>query len=75
MTIDERLERLTERVESMAVTMELLQGMMRDLLERDARRDQEQRTRDEQIDRRFALLADLLEDHERRIDGLEGGAV
>ena len=39
MTIDERLEKLTERHEAMAVTMENLQGMMHGLNARQEKTD------------------------------------
>lgn len=60
MTIDERLDRLTERHEALTQTVELLAGM--------------QRTNEEHINKLIEAtgrLVRVLEDHEHRIDGLE----
>jgi len=65
MTIDERLEKLTERHEAMAQSMELMQrqwedrwAKITDALEKDAEN--------------IRALARIAEIHEHRLSGLEG---
>jgi archaellum component FlaC len=62
MTIDERIERLTERHEALAQTVESLGIDIRDLKEVAAK----------SLDSVNALLR-IAESHERRITSLEGG--
>ena len=62
MTIDERLEKLTERHEALTQTVELIAVMQRDLT-RAVREDSEN----------IRALARIAEIHERRLTELEGG--
>ena len=62
MTIDERLDRLTERHEALTQTVEIIAGM--------------QRENETLIGRLAGSIADLVrvvQNHERRISGLEEG--
>jgi archaellum component FlaC len=69
MTIDERLERLTERHEALTQTVELIAGMQRDLT-----RDVQQLSKTaEQDAENIRALARIAEIHERRLTDLEGG--
>jgi archaellum component FlaC len=69
MTIDERLERLTERHEALTLTVELIAGMQRDLT-----RDVQQLSKaTEQDAENIRALARIAEIHERRLTDLEGG--
>jgi hypothetical protein len=67
MTIDERLEKLTERHEALTQTVELLVAENRD-------RDAKLGTMFGQIAESLQRLARIAENHEHRITGLEGGA-
>jgi len=67
MTIDERLEKLTERHEALTQTVEIIAGMQR-----------ENEKRFEETDRRISKAVDLIanltnivESHQRRLDDLE----
>jgi prefoldin subunit 5 len=66
MTIDERLERLTERVDAIAQSVELLTTLHRDLEQQTAARFSETLVF---INR----LAHVAEAHEHRLDNLESG--
>ena len=69
MTIDERLEKLTERHEALTQTVELIAAMQRDLT-RDV---QSLRTATEQDGDNIRALARIAEIHERRLTEIEGG--
>jgi len=73
-SIDERLEKLAERHEALAQTVELMAA-------ENQQRLREMAARDKQIDKRFtevidgiARLLHVAEIHEHRITDLEGGA-
>jgi prefoldin subunit 5 len=69
MTIDERLEKLTERHEALTQTVELIAAMQRDLT-RDV---QSLRTATQQDGDNIRALARIAEIHERRLTDIEGG--
>lgn len=69
MTIDERLERLTERHEALAQTVESLVAENRKTAEESQCRDR----RLGEIMKGIARLLHVAEIHERRITELEGG--
>jgi hypothetical protein len=69
MTIDQRLEKLTERHEALTVTVELIAAMQRDLT-RDV---QSLRIVTEQDGENIRALARIAEIHERRLTEIEGG--
>jgi len=75
MTIDERLDRLTERHEALSVTVELLAGDLRDLagtvheLTEDTLR---MRGIMDDLMRGYGAIAELIRRHETRLDRLEG---
>ncbi|SPF48299.1 hypothetical protein SBA4_3870003 [Candidatus Sulfopaludibacter sp. SbA4] len=58
MTIDERLEKLTERHEALAQTVEILVANQRERDERDRQRDERQEKRDERQDALMRTLTD-----------------
>lgn len=60
MTIDERLERLTERHEALTQSVELL-----------ARQGEEQNRRIDRMVGAIEALTQIVRNHEQRIDGLE----
>lgn len=62
MTIDERLERLTERHEALTPTLEHL-----------ARQGEEQNSRIDRLIGGMELLVEVVREHEHRVDGLEPG--
>ena len=62
MTIDERLEKLTERHEALTQTVELIAAMQL-ALTRDVQQDSEN----------IRALARIAEIHERPLTGIEGG--
>jgi hypothetical protein len=66
MTIDERIEKLTERHETLTQSVELMAAENRD-------RDAKLGKLFGQIAESLQRLAKIAEDHERRITGLEGG--
>jgi len=73
MTIDERLEKLTERHEALTQTAEL---MALENQERDKRFDERMgKTEDRVVEimEGIARLLHIAEIHERRIEALEGG--
>jgi len=72
MTIDERLERLAERHEALTQSMELFQHDMAEMRATAAERDA---ITDARIGRLLGIvekLADTADNHERRIERLEG---
>ena len=69
MTIDERIERLTERHEALAQTVDLLGADIRQLVAENVKRDR----RLGEIMEGIARLLHVAEIHERRITELEGG--
>jgi len=80
MTIDERLERLTERVDAIAQSVELLTTLHRDLERQTAARFSETAAQFSATAARFSetlgfinRLAHVAEVHEQRLDNLEGG--
>ena len=85
MNIEERLEKLTERHEALTQTVELLAGMHRDNEELFRRFQEESDKRFERADKRMgevmetinqlgriAGLHQELDDHEQRLDKLDG---
>jgi archaellum component FlaC len=70
MTIDERLERLTERHEALTQTVELMAAENRAGFERLGKVENILG----QVARSLDTLARVVELHEHRIDTLEGGA-
>jgi truncated hemoglobin YjbI len=72
MTIDERLQRLTERHEALTQSMELFQHDMAEMRAAAAERDA---ITDARINRLVGIvekLADTAQNHEHRIERLEG---
>lgn len=72
MTIDERVEALT-------LNLEIMSGMIKDMLarteERDKKaeeRDKKAQERDKKIDERFDKILTILEAHQDRLDRIEG---
>ncbi len=77
MTIDERLERLTERHEALTQTVELMAAENRAGLARLEKLAEQQETLTRtvsQMARSIDTLARVVELHEHRLDNLEGGA-
>lgn len=79
MTIDERLEKLTERHEGLAQSLEIIAGMQLAAEKRADRAATLQSERDAKYHERFDRILGLVENltvlaesHERRISGLEG---
>ena len=79
MNTDERLDRLTERVEAIAQSVELLTTLHRDLEQRADARAAETAARFSETAARFSetlqfinRLAHVAEAHEQRLDNLEG---
>jgi hypothetical protein len=79
MTIDERLERLTERHEALAQALEIIAGMQLAAEKRAAQAAVLQSERDAKYNERFDRVLGLVENltalaqsHENRISGLEG---
>ena len=70
MTIEERLEKLTERDEALTQTVELMAAENRAGFERLAKVE----VILGQVVRSIDTLARVVEPHEHRLDGLEGGA-
>lgn len=75
MTIDERLDRLTERHEALTQTVEIIAAMQKEnevrirelgTYIREARRDVDD------LGRFIRALAEIVASHERRLDRLEG---
>jgi len=74
MTIDERLEKLTERHEALAQTVELLVAENRQVAEQNRQAAEENRQRDRrmgEIMEAVSSLARIAEIHEQRIERLE----
>ncbi len=77
MTIDQRLERLTERHEALTQSVELLAASNREMAAENRKTAAENRKRDKrlgEIMEGIARLAHVAEIHEQRITDLEGGA-
>jgi len=72
MTIDERLEKLTERHEALAQSLEIIAGMQLAAEKRALEAASLQAQRDAKYDERFDRLLTIVESHERRISHLEG---
>jgi hypothetical protein len=79
MTTDERLDRLAERTDAIAQSVELLTTLHRDLEQQMAASFAETRARFAETAARFAetlgfinRLAHIAEAHEQRLDHLEG---
>jgi prefoldin subunit 5 len=75
MTIEERLEKLTERHEALTQAVELIAGRQRETERRletvvDMQRQNEQRFA--QVVVPLSRLVRVAESHEHRLDGLEG---
>jgi archaellum component FlaC len=68
MTIDERLDRLTERYEALAQSVELLTADVRQLTANVNR----MRDMMDNLMTGFGAIAELVRRHETRLDGLEG---
>ena len=76
MTIDERIERLTERHEALAQGVELLVAENRQMIEENRQISAENRQRDKRladIMEGIGSLVHVAEIHEHRITDLEGG--
>jgi len=69
-TIDERLEKLTERHEALAQTVEIIAGMQKDNERRFAETDR----RIGQVLEAITQLGHIAESHDRRLDNLEGNS-
>ncbi|HYW41870.1 MAG TPA: hypothetical protein VE959_03365 [Bryobacteraceae bacterium] len=69
MSIEERLERLTERHEALTQTVELMAAENRQVAEENKQRDR----RLGEIMEGLARLVHVAEIHEQRIERLEGG--
>jgi archaellum component FlaC len=77
MTIDERLERLTERHEALTQTVELMAAESRAMAAENQAGFERLRKVENilgQVARSLDTLARVVELHEHRIDTLEGGA-
>jgi hypothetical protein len=72
MTIDERLERLTERHEALTQSMELFQHDMAEMRAAAAERDAKYNERFSRILDVVETLAATARSHEQRIERLEG---
>jgi hypothetical protein len=86
MTIDERLEKLTERHEALTQTVELMAAENRDRDRRQEERDQRQEKRDKTLDKMLSQMAEGIgrllhiaeiheqrhDDHDARLNKLEG---
>ena len=69
MTIDERLDRLTERHEALTQTVEIIAGMQRENEARMGRLEQSMLTLTDTMNR----LANIVISHEEPLDSLDGG--
>jgi archaellum component FlaC len=72
MTIDERLERLTERHEALTQSMELMHHDVAEMQKREAERDAKFEERFSRLLGIVETLADMARNHEHRIERLEG---
>ena len=70
MNIDQRLDRLTERHEALAESIELLTADIREMAAENRKRDE----RFGQLMTGIGQLLSIAESHERRLTDLEGGA-
>ncbi|MGA3044006.1 MAG: hypothetical protein ABSF54_24795 [Bryobacteraceae bacterium] len=70
MTIDERLERLTERHEALAQALELTASMQRGAAKRLEENEKPQKERDIQYNERFNRILDIVETQAVNIDNL-----
>lgn len=68
MTIDERLDKLTERHEALTQTVELLAADVRELTQDTVR----MRSVMDDLMRGYSAIAELIRRHETRLDRLEG---
>jgi hypothetical protein len=71
MTIDERLDRLTERHEALTQTVELIVAENRERDRQWAERDRQWTARWTEVAESIARLAHIAEIHEHRIERLE----
>jgi hypothetical protein len=71
-TIDERLDRLTERHEALTETVELIVAMQRENEERFEKRFAQIAANQERDAEHINTLVRIAEIHEHRISGLEG---
>jgi len=69
MTVDERIERLTERHEALAATVELVEHQIQE----NSRHIERVVTLVEGLTDNVTKLARVAEKHERRLDQLDGG--
>jgi len=72
MTIEEKLERLTDRVDAIAQSVELLTTLHRDLEKETASRFAETASQFAETLQFINRLPHVAEAHEQRLDGLEG---
>ena len=72
MTIDERLERLTERHEALTQSMELMHHDVAEMQKREAERDAKFEERFSRLLGIVETLADMARNYEHRIERLEG---
>lgn len=73
MTIDERLDRLTERHEALTQTVELMVHQQQEWWEKAEKRQEKNETLMAHMLESIDSLARIAHLHERRITGLEGG--
>ena len=83
MSVDERIEKLTERHEALAQSIELMilesRDWQREYREREKQRERENQERDQKWDRRFGQVVTSLEQlvhvaelHQHRLDSQDG---
>jgi hypothetical protein len=72
MTIDERLEKLSDRVDALTQSMELLSSLHKDLEQQTAAGFAETRARFAETLVFINRLAHVAEAHEQRLDDIEG---
>lgn len=74
MNIDERIEKLTERHEALAQSLELLTKDVHDLQESVSNTNHILLENSERMDAKILALLTIAGLHQKRLDGLEGGA-
>ncbi len=74
MTTDERLDRLVERHEALVMTIELQNRQWEDRFNRSEDRFNRLFSIVERLERSVELLVQVAQEHERRLDRLEGPA-
>lgn len=74
MSIDERLEKLTERHEALTQTVEIIAAMQKENDKRFAERGAEFDRRMGQVLEAITQLGHIAESHDHRLDNLEGNS-